>query len=317
MSARRSGDRPAASGPSAGVGSAPGCDVSDKSVPARARRGPVRRASSARGRFARWFFGALLVLGAGCVLYPLLANVAYQLGAYSAVSSYDDAVARRTPEELARLWEEARAYNEELSASEARDPFSSSEVASPLDRYREVLDPDGTGMMGVVEVPSIGLELPVYHGTSEEVLRAGAGHLATTALPVGGEGTHPVVTGHTGLPDRLLFTNLMLVREGDIFRMRVLDRTFSYKVASVDVVEPDDVSLLRPVEGEERLTLLTCTPYGVNSHRLLVTGTPTDEGGEQGLRDAPGTLLVVAAALTALAGGGVLAARRARRRTSS
>ncbi len=251
------------------------------------------------------------------MLYPFLANVAYQLGAYSAVSSYDDAVARRSPEELARLWEEARAYNEELSASEARDPFSSSEVASPLDRYREVLDPDGTGMMGVVEVPSIGLELPVYHGTSEEVLRAGAGHLATTALPVGGEGTHPVVTGHTGLPDRLLFTNLMLVREGDIFRMRVLDRTFSYKVASVDVVEPDDVSLLRPVEGEERLTLLTCTPYGVNSHRLLVTGTPTDEGGEQGLRDAPGTLLVVAAALTALAGGGVLAARRARRRTSS
>ena len=164
---------------------------------------------NARRRLARWFFGAVLVLGIGCILYPIVTNIAYQLGAYSAVSSYDDAVARRSPEELAQLWAQAYAYNEELAASEVRDPFAVEEVTAPLDRYFEVLDPDGTGMMGYVEVPSIGLELPLYHGTGEEVLQKGAGHIATTALPIDGDSIHPVLTGHTGLPDKLLFLSLI------------------------------------------------------------------------------------------------------------
>lgn len=267
---------------------------------------------SARRRLARWFFGAVLVLGIGCILYPIVTNIAYQLGAYSAVSSYDDAVARRSPEELAQLWAQAYAYNEELAASEVRDPFAVEEVTAPLDRYFEVLDPDGTGMMGYVEVPSIGLELPLYHGTGEEVLQKGAGHIATTALPIDGDSIHPVLTGHTGLPDKLLFTNLSFVKAGDVFRVKVLDRAFSYEVASVDVVEPDDTALLQPTAGEDKLTLLTCTPYGINSHRLLVTGVPTADDGEQGLR--PVVLLPILAAgflAALLVAGAAVTARRA------
>lgn len=267
---------------------------------------------SARRRLARWFFGAVLVLGIGCILYPIVTNIAYQLGAYSAVSSYDDAVARRSPEELAQLWAQAYAYNEELAASEVRDPFAVEEVTAPLDRYFEVLDPDGTGMMGYVEVPSIGLELPLYHGTGEEVLQKGAGHIATTALPIDGDSIHPVLTGHTGLPDKLLFTNLSFVKAGDVFRVKVLDRAFSYEVASVDVVEPEDTALLQPTAGEDKLTLLTCTPYGINSHRLLVTGVPTADDGEQGLR--PVVLLPILAAgflAALLVAGAAVTARRA------
>lgn len=264
---------------------------------------------SACRRLARWFFGAVLVLGIGCILYPIVTNIAYQLGAYSAVSSYDDAVARRSPEELAQLWAQAYAYNEELATSEVRDPFAVEEVTAPLDRYFEVLDPDGTGMMGYVEVPSIGLELPLYHGTDDEVLQKGAGHIATTALPIGGDSIHPVLTGHTGLPDKLLFTNLSFVKVGDVFRVKVLDRTFSYEVASVDVVEPDDTALLQPAAGEDKLTLLTCTPYGINSHRLLVTGVPTAGDGEQGLKPELLAPFAVGAALL-LGLAAVLAARR-------
>lgn len=266
-----------------------------------------------RRRFARWFFGIIFILGIGCILYPLVTNIAYQLGAYSAVSSYDDAVARYSPEELAQLWAEAYAYNEELSATEVRDPFTVDEVTAPLDRYFEVLNPDGTGMMGYVEVPSVGLEVPLYHGTGDEVLQKGAGHIATTALPVDGDSIHPVLTGHTGLPDKLLFTNLAFVKEGDIFRVKILDRTFTYKVASIDVVEPDDTALLQPVAGEDNLTLLTCTPYGINSQRLLVTGVPTQDNDEQGLQPVLLLSLAAAGVVLLLVVGVVQIVRRTRR----
>lgn len=266
-----------------------------------------------RRRFARWFFGIVLILGIGCILYPLVTNIAYQMGAYSAVSSYDDAVARYSPEELAQLWAEAYAYNEELSATEVRDPFTVDEVTAPLDRYFEVLNPDGTGMMGYVEVPSVGLEVPLYHGTGDEVLQKGAGHIATTALPVDSDSIHPVLTGHTGLPDKLLFTNLAFVKEGDIFRVKILDRTFTYKVASIDVVEPDDTALLQPVAGEDNLTLLTCTPYGINSQRLLVTGVPTQDNDEQGLQPVLLLSLAAAGVVLLLVVGVVQVVRRTRR----
>lgn len=276
-------------------------------------------ARSPRRRPARWFFGIVLALGIGCILYPVVTNIAYQLGAYNAVSTYDAAVARYSPEELERLWAEAYAYNDELASPEVRDPFAYDEVVAPLDRYYHVLDPDGTGMMGYVEVPSVGLELPIYHGTAEETLEKGAGHLATTALPVDGTSLHPVITGHTGLPDKLLFTNLALVKEGDLFRVRILDRTFTYRVASIDVIEPDDTSLLQPVAGENRLTLLTCTPYGINSHRLFVTGVPTTE--DDVAASAPSSVLpwiaVTAAAVVAVAvltAAVLLTRRHARRR---
>lgn len=232
-----------------------------------------------RRKIGRVFFALVLLVGLGLLLYPVVTNIAYQLGAYDAVSTYDEAVDRFSEEELARMWDEAYAYNEELGNPEVRDPFGYDEVVPPLDRYYSVLNPDGTGMMGYVEVPSINLYLPFYHGTSDEVLERGAGHIPTSALPIDGTSIHPILTGHTGLADKLLFTNLSLVKNGDIVRIRVLDKAFSYRVTSIAIIEPDDTSLLQPVEGERLLTLFTCTPYGINSHRLLVTGEPTTEDG--------------------------------------
>lgn len=241
-----------------------------------------------------------LAMAAGlCLaLYPVAGNVLYRMTARSAVSSYDVAVASHSQEELDALWDEARAYNGELASPDVCDPWGYRAVLPPLDRYWDVLDPDKTGVMGYVEVPGIGLQLPIYHGTSDEVLEKGAGHIATTALPVGGAGSHPVVTGHTGVPDKLLFTNLACVKPGDSFAVHVLGRTTTYRVSRVDVVDPHDTSLLQPVRGEERFTLLTCTPYGINSHRLLVTGVPCAEEGPVAPRGVP----LVAAVWLGLAG---------------
>lgn len=266
-------------------------------------------------RLIRIFFILVLLLGVGLLLYPVVANVAFQLGAYNAVSSYNDSLLRYSDDDLKRMWDEAYAYNEELGNPEVRDPFGYEEIESPLDRYFQTLNPDGTGMMGYVEVPAANIRLPIYHGTSEEVLEQGAGHIATSAFPIDGTSIHPILTGHTGLSGKLLFTNLSLVRQGDIVRVVVLDKTFSYRVVSVDVIEPDDTSLLQPVAGENRLTLFTCTPYGINSHRLLVTGVPvTEEGGADG--GVPLALLWVVLGLlaaVAVAFAAVTAARHRKR----
>lgn len=264
-----------------------------------------------RSNLAPAAFGVSFILGLAVLAYPVVANIAYRMGAYDAVSVYDSVVDAYSPEELDRLWAEAYAYNAELGFPEVRDPFSYDEALSPLDRYQRVLDPDNTGMMGYVEVPLAGIKLPIYHGTSDEVLEKGAGHIATTALPIDGESVHSVVTGHTGLPDKMLFTNLSTLKEGDRFDIRILDKTFPYEVVSIDVIEPDDTSLLQPIEGQNRVTLLTCTPYGINSHRLLVTGSPA-EGVMPEPSGAPievAWLLLVLAAIDGAAIGAVLAVR--------
>lgn len=269
-------------------------------------------------RLIRMFFILVLLLGVGLLLYPVAANVAFQLGAYNAVSSYNDSLLRYSDDDLKRMWDEAYAYNEELGNPEVRDPFGYEEIESPLDRYFQTLNPDGTGMMGYVEVPAANIRLPIYHGTSDEVLDQGAGHIATSAFPIDGTSIHPIITGHTGLSGKLLFTNLSLVRQGDIVRVVVLDKTFSYQVTSVDVIEPDDTSLLQPVAGVNRLTLFTCTPYGINSHRLLVTGVPVVEEGT-GEGGVPLALLwVVLGLLAALAVAFVaVAVARHRRRLAA
>ena len=238
-----------------------------------------------RSRIAAALSTLLLLAGAALLAYPLVSNMLYQMGAYNAISSYDISVASLSQEELDALWEEAVSYNHALGHPEVRDPWGYEEVVAPLDTYWDVLDPEGTGVMGYVEAESAGIMLPIYHGTLDESLQRGAGHIATTALPVGGESTHAVVTGHTGLPEKMLFTNLTAMRVGDVFSVHVLGRELRYEVSRIDVVEPADTSLLQPMEGRDYLTLLTCTPYGVNSHRLLVTGVPTDKEPEP--RGAP------------------------------
>ena len=181
----------------------------------------------------------------------------------------------------------ARVYNERLAATgqpvlgEASDPFSSTQggshasgedsAASKDEEYQSLLDA-GNGIMGTVKVPKQSIALPIYHGTSEEVLASGAGHLYGTSLPVGGESTHAVITGHRGLVEALMFTRIDEMREGDFFYIEVMGETLGYKVDRISVILPDDTEQLKIVPGEDRVTLMTCTPYGVNTHRLLVSG---------------------------------------------
>lgn len=181
----------------------------------------------------------------------------------------------------------ARAYNKKLAESgqpilgEAVDPFaaaqggsqaSGEDSASKKDKEYQSLLNTGNGVMGTIKVPKQSINLPIYHGTSEEALASGAGHLYGTSLPVGGKSTHSVITGHRGLVEALMFTRLDEVKEGDFFYIEVMGETLGYKVDRISVILPDDTSKLKIVPGEDRVTLMTCTPYGVNTHRLLISG---------------------------------------------
>ena len=166
------------------------------------------------------------------------------------------------------LWEEAKAYNASLLGRSNAYLLSEAQRA----QYDELLDVSGLGVMGYIEIPSIGCSLPVYHGTEESVLQIAVGHLDWTSLPVGGASTHCVLSGHRGLPSAKLFTNLDKLVEGDVFMLRVLDEVLTYEVDQILIVEPQEVAALQIVEGKDYCTLVTCTPYGVNTHRLLVRG---------------------------------------------
>lgn len=181
----------------------------------------------------------------------------------------------------------ARTYNKKLAESgqpilgEAVDPFSAAQggsqasgedSASKKDKEYQSLLSTGNGVMGTIKVPKQSINLPIYHGTSEEALASGAGHLYGTSLPVGGKSTHSVITGHRGLVEALMFTRLDEVKEGDFFYIEVMGETLGYKVDRISVILPDDTSKLKIVPGEDRVTLMTCTPYGVNTHRLLISG---------------------------------------------
>ncbi|MBT1181989.1 class C sortase [Bifidobacterium sp. CP2] len=229
----------------------------------------------------------------------------------------------------------ARAYNRKLAASgqnvigEVHDPFTSdtgrsttSDVDASLAEqdttYQHLLD-TGQGVMGTIRIPSIAVNLPIYHGTGEDALAAGAGHLYGTSLPVGGKGTHAVITGHRGLPNALLFTRLDELKTGDAFYIDVMGEELAYQVDRIDVITPDDSSKLRIRKGEDRVTLMTCTPYGVNSHRLLVSGVrasvPDDVPAADDVHGVNTTTLVLAllgvvvAVLLALAAWWVLRRR--------
>lgn len=169
-------------------------------------------------------------------------------------------------------WQAAYEYNAALKSSLAvvTDPFNPNVSISALDDYDDILNLNGDGVMGSVEIPEIKAYVPIYHGTSDEVLAKGAGHLSMTSLPVGGESTHCVMAGHTGLPTVKIFDNLEKLHEGSVVVLNVLDERLYYKVYSIEVVEPECTSSLAVVQGRDLLTLVTCTPYGVNSHRLLV-----------------------------------------------
>lgn len=203
--------------------------------------------------------------------YPYLASYLSEVNGSYAVESYREGVEQTDSTQIEAAWQEAVKYNDSLSGSPVRDPFVAGSGMVMQDNYYEVLNLYDS--MGFIEIPKIRVELPIYHGTSEAVLQKGSGHLEGSSLPIGGEGTHSVLTGHSGLVHAKIFTDLSELERGDLFLINVLDRVAAYEVDQIQVVEPNDTQNLKRVPGEDYCTLITCTPYGVNSHRLLVRGT--------------------------------------------
>lgn len=214
----------------------------------------------------------VLVVAFAVLLYPTVSSYVNEKNGSKVVSNYDAESVRLSNAEKEKMLEDARAYNKEmLSNIDLIDPFSQGETSID-ERYESLLNMDGSGMMGYIRIPKIKVEIPIYHGTSESVLQAGVGHFWGTSLPVGGESTHTVLTGHRGLPTKTLFTNMDKLVEGDVFYIKVLDETLAYKVDQILTVLPEETEALSIVPGKDYATLVTCTPYAINTHRLLVRG---------------------------------------------
>lgn len=190
------------------------------------------------------------------------------------MDNYDKKAAEMSQKEINDALEKAQEYNRELLGNVVlTDPFDPDAVKKQNEDYDNLLNIAGDGVMGSVEIPSIDVYLPIYHGTDSESLEKGAGHLENSSLPVGGKGTHSIISAHTGLPSAKMFDNLTEVKEGDVFYIHVLNRTLAYEVDQIKVVLPENVSDLLIDKNKDYVTLVTCTPYGINSHRLLVRGT--------------------------------------------
>lgn len=226
----------------------------------------------------------VLLLGIMIMAYPSLSNYVNTYRQSQSISAYAENVSRLQEEEYKELLEDAETYNREIAKSGILWKMSEQQT----DDYREQLSIDSSGIMGYVNIPKINLMLPIYHGTDDSVLETSIGHLAGTSLPVGGNSTHCVLSGHRGLPSAKLFSDLDKLSEGDTFTITVLNRTLTYEVDQIRVVLPDDVSDLAIEEGKDYCTLLTCTPYGVNTHRLLVRGhrIPNGNGDADVISDA-------------------------------
>lgn len=210
----------------------------------------------------------IFIIGLSLLLYPSVANYVNELNGSKAIGVYSDAVAKMTAEEYQKMISEAREYNETLVG---RTNMYSKTVLQKAE-YERLLDSSGRGIMGYIEIPDIKVSLPIYHGTEENTLQVAVGHLDWTSLPVGGESSHCVLSGHRGLPSAKLFTDLDKLAEGDTFIIRVLNEVMTYEVDQILIVTPQDTKDLQIVEGKDYCTLMTCTPYGINSHRLLVRG---------------------------------------------
>lgn len=221
----------------------------------------------------------ILIVIAGFLLlaYPFLSNYLFEKSAGSTVESYQEKTDMMDQKIKEKVLDEARGYNENLlrSSIQLTDPFKTKKINGETVFYNNILNVDRSEIMGYVKIPCISVDLPIYHGTSAEVLERGIGHLAASSFPIGGESTHAVLTGHTGLSSAKLFTNLTEMKKGDLFFIHVLDKKLAYRVDRITVVKPEDTRNLQIIDGEDHVTLLTCTPYGVNDHRLLVRGKRT------------------------------------------
>ena len=209
-----------------------------------------------------------LLAGLSLLLYPTAADWWNSMHQSRAIASYVESVVELDETQYESVWQAAVEYNAGIPDEDTR--FLPDEEEKAL--YETLLNVGGDGIMGYVEIPGIDVELPIYHGTNEEILQTAVGHIEGSSLPVGGEGTHSVISGHRGLPSARLFTDLDQLEPGDTFMLHVLNETLTYEVDEINTVLPDDISHLGLEDGEDLCTLVTCTPYGVNSHRLLVRG---------------------------------------------
>lgn len=214
----------------------------------------------------------MLFVGLSLLLYPSVSNYWNSLHSTKAIANYAEQVASLDENQYEEVWQAARAYNAVL-ADRSNGYWLSDEQRAD---YEQLLDISGLGVMGYIEIPEIEVSLPIYHGTEDSVLQIAVGHLDWSSLPVGGESTHCVLSGHRGLPSAKLFTNLDKLVEGDLFLLRVLDEVLTYEVDQILIVEPHETEALQVVDGKDYCTLVTCTPYGINTHRLLVRGHRVD-----------------------------------------
>lgn len=210
----------------------------------------------------------VFLVGLSLLLYPTVSDYWNSLHQSRAISGYVEQVSVLDNDAYGSLWEEARAYNKTLAGKQDRFRLTEEE----LEEYGRYLRVPGTNVIGYIEIPAIDCYLPIYHGVDESVLRSGVGHLEGSSLPVGGESTHTVISGHRGLPSAKLFSDLDRLETGDTFQLYVLDETLTYEVDQIRIVEPQEIGELDIVEGKDYCTLVTCTPYGINTHRLLVRG---------------------------------------------
>lgn len=218
----------------------------------------------------------VLIIGLSLLLYPSFADWWNSFHQSRAVASYIEQVAHIDEDRYNELWNNAWDYNQSLTGR----PNSYLLSDEQEDFYNQLLNVSGNGIMGYIEIPRIGVSLPIYHTTDEAILQVAVGHLEWTSLPVGGEGSHCVLSGHRGLPSARLFTDLDQMEVGDTFLLYVLDEVLTYQVDQILIVEPTDTDHLLIEEGQDLCTLITCTPYGINSHRLLVRGTRIDTAEE-------------------------------------
>ena len=219
-------------------------------------------------RLSTIILAAVFLTGLALLLYPTVSDAVNARHQSSAIAKYEENVSSLAETDYSDYRAAAYAYNEGLAADSDCLVMTDADKAE----YNSLLDPTGNGIMGYLEISAIGVKLPIYHGTDDTVLQVGIGHLEGTSLPVGGRSTHSVLSGHRGLPSAKLLTDLDRLTEGDIFLLHILDEVLAYQVDQISIVEPTDCENLKIVDGMDYCTLVTCTPYGVNSHRLLVRG---------------------------------------------
>ena len=219
------------------------------------------------------FIGLIFLTGLSVLLYPTVSDYINELHSSRAIASYDNTVTEMAPEDYSKELEAAAAYNEYLASFHNLSAAATTEGERDDSPYNELLNIGGNGIIGAIKIPVVKINLPIYHGTDESVLQVASGHYLGSSLPIGGESTHAILTGHRGLPSAKLFTDLDRLEEGDTFYIKVLGEILEYQIDQIEIVLPEEVDGLSIIQGEDYVTLVTCTPYGINSHRMLIRGT--------------------------------------------